>query len=488
MEIILVNPSGGLYSGGDDKSSQYMYPYSLVCLQNYLIKNGIESKMYDLYNTGHAELIEHCKDLVSPIIGVTSQSYNRDNAIELIREIKTVSPTSIIVTGGKHFSYCSEDALKHIKEIDIVVRGEGEITFYELVDALRTGQALDAIAGITYRDSDKIIQNKERKLESKIDKFSLDYRKLPENDFAKGIFLRNYENENIRSFPVLLGRGCSQKCIYCSYKAMAYRVRSLESIFSEIIFLKEKYKKNYFTFSDPSFCERKTFATEFCERLIRENLNIKWYCEARVDTPIELLELMAKAGCISLDFALESGSDKVLKAIRKNIDVAQTLEFAKECNRLGIRSLVFLMVSLPEETEDDAYQTLEMARKLSKYTRYITLSVGLILPGTDLEILAKEKGILPQDFSWFEQKFYHQHTDLGPKNVPLYLENLSVDFIRDFIKQFNKIKFAKYTSYADFITMAKKGIKKIPNQSVSSNLKDVSRYFGAFWNKISKTE
>ena len=95
----------------------------------------------------------------------------------------------------------------------------------------------------------------------------------------------------------------------------------MDSVLSEIDYLKRQFNCSYFTFSDPSFCERRAFATEFCERLIREQFNIKWSCEARVDTPLELPELMAKAGCTSVDFALASGSDKVLKAIKKRINV-----------------------------------------------------------------------------------------------------------------------------------------------------------------------
>jgi len=487
MEIILVNPGEGTaLDSPKHEKDQYMYPYSLVYLQNYLNKNGIQSKIYDLYYINPMELVEYCKDIISPIIGVTSQSFNRNMAIDIIKRIRRVNPSSVTVVGGKHFSYCSEETLEHIKDIDIVVRGEGEITFYELVTALREGNDLESIEGITYRSSDKIICNKDRKQESNIDKFSLDYSKLPENGFGKGIFLRNFENEKIMSYPVLLGRGCSQKCVFCSYNKMGYRARKLGSIMEEITYLKEKYNSKYFTFSDPSFCERRSFVKEFCETLIKENLDLKWYCEARVDTPIELLELMAEAGCISLDFALESGSEKVLKAIRKNIDPTQCLNFARECKRLGIRTLVFSMVSLPEETEEDAYATLTMLEKLSEYTRYITLSVGLILPGTEMEIIARKKGIIPQDFSWFDSRFNHQYPDLGPENIPLYIENLSIEFIRDFIKKYNKLRFAEYATYADFIRFAKKGFRKIPHQSLSQNLKDASRFFNGLWNKISQ--
>ena len=142
------------------------------------------------------------------------------------------------------------------------------------------------------------------------------------------------------------------------------------------------------------------------------------------------------------------------------------------------------MVSLPEGTEEDAMMTLHMARELSKYAYNITLSVGEILPGTEMVDIAREKGILPADFSWFEERFHHDLTDLGPANVPLYLEHLSVEFIRQFKKEFEQIRFGRYTGYKDFLRMARKGIRRIPSQPFSQTVKDAARYGKGIWSRI----
>jgi radical SAM superfamily enzyme YgiQ (UPF0313 family) len=489
-EVILVNPpetEKPLYAVSDE---QYMFPYSIVYLCNYLALNGVKSKAYDLYNSEPNELIEYCKGLSSPIIGMTSQSATRDIAIDIIRKIKKVNPSAITIVGGKHFSWCSEDTLAHIKEIDIVARGEGENLLYELVQVLREDGDLGQVDGITYRKSGEIIFNKDRKPEVNIDKFSLNYDLLKANfkakDFSKGVYMRNFVNEKLRALPVLLGRGCSQRCAFCSFRMIPYRARSLGSVLKEIRYLKDTYNYKHFSFTDPSFCERKSFVRELCEQFISEKFDIKWYCEARVDTPDELLELMVRAGCISLDFAIESGSDKVLKAIRKRINVSQALDFAKKCKEMGLRSLVFFMISLPEETESDALQTYEVAREVSEYTKYISYNVGLVLPGTEFETIAKEKEILPRDFSWYDTKYYHNYSDLGPQNIPLYLENLSIDFIRGILKKFEKIKYSNYSSGADFVRMFRRGLRKIPKQTFSQNARDVSRFFKGLWYKVRK--
>ena len=153
---------------------------------------------------------------------------------------------------------------------------------------------------------------------------------------------------------------------------------------------------------------------------------------------------MAKAGCISLDFGLESGSEKVLKAIKKDIDLNKTVEFVKACHSLGIRTHMFLMVSLPEETEEDAMQTMKKCGELSKYVTSMSLAVTQILPGTELESIAFEKGILARDFSYYDEQFYHKFTQFCDPHVPIYLEHLDIEFIEKFFTKIMDLRAQKY--------------------------------------------
>ncbi|MCK4326519.1 radical SAM protein [bacterium] len=485
MDVILISPvvkSGLGTQNGNER--EYMYPYSIIYLHNYLTKHGMFSKVFDLCMIDEDVLLNYCEIHKPDIIGVTCNTHNRYEAIDIIKKIKKISTKSTIVVGGDHFSYCAEETLENIREIDIVVRGEGEITFHELVKALKDGEDLISVDGISYRRSSKIIRNEERQPEKNIDKFNLDYDKLPREGYNNFIVLRNYEKEKIRAIPMLLARGCSQKCVFCSFNKFRYRARSLDSVFNEIRYLKDKYKINNFSFNDPSFCERRQFVKNFCERLIKEDINVKWYCEARVDTSVELLKLMAEAGCISLDFGLESGSNKVLKAIRKNINIDLVIDFAKNCKDLGIRTLVFVMISLPEEKEGDAYQTLKIVRELSKYCTNVGLSVTNIFPGTELEQIARRKGILPKNFSWYDAQFNHKYADLGPETVPLYLENLSIEFIRAFMRESREIRLSNYLDLSRFILSINKGIKKITRDSLPSNLSKISLVLKVLKNRI----
>ncbi len=405
--IFLINPGGVPEIDALEKrrdSLVYIYPYSLLFLQNYLIANNVQSRIIDLNWQKPDELFEITKFVEYPIFGVTAQPHSVLKALNIIKQLKKYNKNSIIVVGGNFFTKTHKDVLTRFKEVDVVVRDEGEVTFYELVNAIQNKKSYDNIEGITYRNNGNIIENKTRKPERDIEKFALKYDMLHiPNRFKEGILMRNFEKENYRSFPVFIGRGCSRKCAFCEYNQFQYRVRKIPAILQEIDYLIKNYNADYFAFADPSFCERENFVREFCEALIERHSNIKWSCEARVDTPLDILELMAKAGCISLDFGLESGSEKVLKAIHKDIDLFKTTEFVKACYSLGIRSHMFLLVSLPEETEEDAMQTIKVCGDLSKYVTSMSLGVTQILPGTELERIAFKKGILAKGFSYYDR-------------------------------------------------------------------------------------
>ncbi len=491
MDIVLVNPGGDLDGSGlqaADMAKTYMYPYSIVYLYNYLKKHKVESKVFDLYVEKADNFFDYLKDLQAPIVGVTAQTYSSMAAVELIRRVKSINPKSIVVVGGEHFGYCAQDVLTNVEEVDIVVKGEGEVTFLELVLALSDNKSISSIEGIVYRRPPSIIANKDRDPVKDLEEFTLDYNTLPYKElFSTGVYMRNFEKEGIKSFPVYLGRGCPQKCVFCTYNRFAYRTRSLNAVLDEIRFLKKKYNRNYFTFSDPSFCERRPFVKDFCDSLIRENFNIKWYCEVRVDMPFELLDLMAKAGCVSLDFALESGSARVLKAIRKKISPQRAIDFAKHCHSLGIRSHVFAMISLPGEREEDAYRTLDTIKKLSPYCSSMSMAVAQIHPGTELEKIARENKALPEGFSYYDSNFFHNYSDICNTNVPLYIENLSIDFIRSYLKEVNDIRAAEYDSMYHLLKRSLAGVKTIHKRSFKKNVEYISRFFRALRVKFKKS-
>lgn len=414
----------------DQKTRPYQFfPYSVVYLTNYLKRNHICAVDYlDLCVEDREDLYRRITTESFDLIGITSTTAARFQNFDLIRMIRRLAPQARIVVGGQFFSSTATEALQHLPEIDFVVRGEGEITLAELVEALAHGGPLDAIHGLSYRENGVIIENPPRKPEMDLTRFEVDYSLIAKPEYSMLVPMRNWEDDPCKAaFPIMLGRGCNNHCIFCIHRYLPYRVIKTDAALRQIRWAMEALGTRHFMFTDPSFCERKAFVWEFCDRLISENLRIEWYCEGRADIPLDLLAHMRKAGCISIDFALESASSRVLKALRKNTDPAAITAFAQACTQLGIKASYFTMISLPEERVEDAEQTLEAIAQLSTLGLQTSVAHLQIHPGTPLEALAREQGVLAEDFSWYDETFHCDLPSISPRDgsIPHYFQHLN---------------------------------------------------------------
>ncbi len=450
-KALLINPPAGqtqLIKEKKKKDEAYFYPYSLIYLMSYSLKAGYYVDLYDLSIDPYEGLAGIIRDAKPHVIGTTALAVNRFEAMDVLKKIKTDFPETLAVLGGKFFvdrPGFAEEILKSESYIDMVAVGDGEKTFKEILDAVENRSPFGQIKGLVYRDvSGKIIQNEKRKDAAILDELDIDFDLLPDKinaRYSTMIKLRHFEEEGLRAHAMLLGRGCTGRCIFCvRSNEPAYHVRSLESSLEEIEGFVKKKNVRYFSFNDPCFTIRPSFVKDFCNAIIERRLNIKWYCEARVDAPTPILELMKKAGCISVDFGVESGSPKILKVIRKAIDPDMVIRFADACNDLGIRAGAFFMISHPDETEEDVELTLELIRKLSRKHIEIILQCTQILPHTVLEKIARERNILPKNFSWLDRGYCHNNRFMKKRNMPPYVEHLSLDYIERALDEAGRIK------------------------------------------------
>lgn len=443
LNVLLVSPWSypTNINGSDAKLTGYrLYPFSIVYLVNYLRRmNACDVDYVDLVMISLDELEERIQKEHFDLIGFTSTTEARFTTIEVIKRIKACSSQSLIVGGGSFFGTKRMQVMNNLPEMDFVVYGEGEITLLELVRTLSQGQSdFASIPGLVFRDQNgQVIENEMRPDVKDIEELKIDYDLIHKEGYDLLFPLKNFEEEGLMAFPLMLGRGCNQKCIFCVHRLARYRVRKMDSIIADIDWAMNKLGTKYFMFTEPSFCERRKFVEEFCHYLIDHNYNIKWYCEGRVDTPIELLRLMAKAGCISMDYALESGSDEILNNIGKKIDLNQVKEFSHTCRELGIRSYVFSMFSLPGETKEDLFKTEAIIKEMCEHGVGSAPCGMLIYPGTPLENLAIKKGVLPADFNWMDPAFETQVKHAQPRatKVPHYQELLDDETIKAFLER-----------------------------------------------------
>jgi len=440
IKTLLVNPpisTSGL--SVKSKTNEYMYPYSLIYLSNYLIKNGYKNvEIIDLNMVSEDYMYSRIRSSGPDIVGFTGVTENRFHVIDLIRRLRLrdLSKRSIVIVGGRHFSFTDVEALERVPNIDIIVRGEGEITLLEIVKTLENRSDFSDVDGITYRNESGIVRNEDRIVHKNLDDFAIDTDCLPKGGYSDFMTLRNWEKEGIKATPLQLGRGCTGSCIFCIHRFMLYRMRSLDNVIENIEFLMKKYNCNVFSFNDPSIYCDKNWMYDFCNRLISEKIGIKWYCEGRADVSKDLLGLMSSAGCVSLDIGVETGSDKIQGVIRKYKDTSNIIPIAKMCKELGIRTKMFFMISHPEETEEDAMETYDLVKELSKYIYRFGIGVSEIFPGTQLEKIAIEKGIIPRKFSWYDSSYNNGLPDLSSSRYDvIYVEKLNPKFIRDMINK-----------------------------------------------------
>ncbi len=433
--------------------------YSLEYIRFYLLDHGYDAEIIDCshYDSGLEGVIAKLKEDEKPIIGITAYTRERFAAYDLIKKIRNDIPDSLIVVGGRHFTCLAEEALKNLPEIDIVVRGEGEITFKEICDSVYNKISINEIRGVSFKEEGRIVHTPERPLEHNLDLFrNYDKDYLPDPKkyslTAESYKVGGAKRQGfIKGFIVFTTRGCPSRCVFCSLTVAKVRYRSIDNVLNEI---EEKIKitgTRCVIFKDPSLTAVKRHVKELCEKIIERNLNIQWICYSRADIDLELLKLMKEAGLIGVETALESGSPRVLKAVKKRIDIDQFERFCIEAYNLWIRVYVFCMVSLPDERLEDVDMTISLIKKLSKY---IYAAPGLqatrILPDAALYNIAKERKVLPDDFDWF--KPYTSGTDPRIANpdystIPLYLEHLSQADIIEKVHEFDMIAKSNFTQF-----------------------------------------
>ncbi len=307
-------------------------------------------------------------------------------SVRVAEELKKLKPRIKIVFGGHNASFVDDLTLSRFSFIDAIVRGEGEITFPELIRSFEGEIPLASVDGVTYRTAERIIQNPDRELIENLDS-------LPVSDYTLVAPLHVYRDvcSISRSIAILeVGRGCPHRCVYCSQSLIwkrRTRTFSTGRLIGEMKNLAENFGAECFLLAYDQFTAKREFAEQFCHGVIASGLNhIPWYCISRLDTlDKSLLNLMREAGCETMCFGIDSGSKRTLSFIRKNIDQGILLDRVRETTETGIVPTLSFVIGFPEESPQDLDETLKLALKSAATgNANILVQMATILPGTDL--------------------------------------------------------------------------------------------------------
>ncbi len=397
-DIILFFPKS-------EEEDVVLLPASVLMAAAPLVKAGYKVKIIDQRvdknwkKTLLGELEK--KPLIFGVSALTGkQILNGLEASKLVKENSRVP----VVWGGVHSSLLPGQTLEN-EYVDFVIVGEGEETFLELVNALKknVGDAISHIEGLGYKDKGKIILNPPR------DFINLD--ELPEVPYhliniEKYIAKKSFASgKHGRDIAFYTSRGCPHHCGFCynkEFNRRKWRGKSAKRVVKEMKKLINDYQINAFEIEDDEFFVDIERARKICELIIRENLNIDIFASCRVNYVADnindkYLKLFYRAGFRTLAFGVESGSEKILDLIHKDITINQVFETIRKLKKAGISSKYYFMAGFPTEAIKDLYKTTDLIQKMKQIAslRIPAWRVFTPYPGTDLYELAIKQGWRP---------------------------------------------------------------------------------------------
>ena len=431
MNVILISPRRGpLEPAAPDhgrKSRRTRYPSGLHSIAANLEAHGHDVAVVDL-EIEDRQLPAILAGARPDVVGITAATANRFQAIAVAREVRAAVPDTVIVAGGPHFTFTAEDTLTHVPAIDVVARGEGEVTMLELLQSLAAGSPRADVAGISYVSGGTVVHNADRTPIQDLDQLPpLNWERIPWARY-------DYRFMNMPCVSLQTGRGCPINCSFCSTTRMwgkHLRWRDPVRVVDDIAHLLERYPFEAVFFDDDTFTLNRRHLLGICAEIERRGLKFNWICQSRVDTVNrDILATMKRAGCCYVYFGVETGSEKMLASIHKRITGAQVLETVRDCRAVGLLSHALCMYSLPDETDEDRRQTFAFMEELiAAGLDSFSANPTIIYPGTEVEATARARGVLPADFSWSEPFSNPPHPAVPVEllNTPLYTETLALD-------------------------------------------------------------
>ena len=375
-------------------------PMGLAYIAGYLEQRKIPVKILDFNVLSDAN--QQMEKMIAAqevlYVGISFMTSQFDSAKNIAKTIKALDKNLPVIIGGPHASSIPEQTLEEMPGVDIVCMGEGEEVSFELACTIGKKQKLNDIKGIVFRDGNIIINTTRRALIEDIN--ALPFPAWHLLDLQKYSVMSGGGDLNLPTFVLLSSRGCPNHCIFCdshSVFSRKFRERSAENIFSEIEFLNKNYGMVQFDFVDDLITLKKNRILRFCELLQNSKVKYTWMANARVNTvDSEMLESMAKAGCVRIDLGVESGDPEVRKKTHKNITNEQIISAHKNAQKFGITTSTFLMVGNLGEDFNSVNMTAELMMDIAMDTN---VAIACPYPGTELYQIAKKNNWI-KTFDW----------------------------------------------------------------------------------------
>lgn len=339
----------------------------LAYLASMIEGEGAEILDCNLERWSDDKLAKHILDLEPGIVGFSAYSCDFSRVVKIAEKIKQENRKITIVVGGHHVSALPYQILREHNCFDYLFLGESEFTFKKFLNFIENHKT-PLFDGIAFKRGEGFHVGKPVVVDD------LDSLPFPAWDLLNLDKYPPYQHglfgKKGVSAPLMSSRGCPFSCTFCAnhlVRGKNFRAHSPSRVFNEIKFLAENYGVEKFLFEDDNFTLDRLRVKKICKLIIKQDLDVEWGCPngVRVENlNRELLRLMRRSGCKYLAFGIESGSERVLSRMRKNLNLNVVRSVVKASTKLGIVTQGFFIFGYPLETESEMLQTIKFAASL----------------------------------------------------------------------------------------------------------------------------
>ncbi len=376
-------------------------PQGICQIAAMLRKKGHKVKLIDALVEALSinEVVERITHDSPDFVGFSSTTMQIYSAHKIAEEVKKKLSQVKTVIGGPHVSALPKETMQRLSFFDYGFIGESEHAITEFLDAFSNGKQFNNVTGLVYRENGIIKVNPKREFIANLDDLP-----LPAWDLLPNL-AENYQQsvarvDRVPAASVTTSRGCPCKCIFCARNVygISYRGHSDEYVIKMIDFLIDNYGIKSISFEDENFTANKKRLRAICKRLIEKKYDLTWSCAGRIDmVNEESMYLMKKAGCTSISYGIESGSQRILDILGKKLRVEKIREGIKNTIKAGIRARGYFIIGNPAETFESIKETEKLIMDLP--FSEVQMSFMTPFPGTDLYDTATEYGEFNNDWA-----------------------------------------------------------------------------------------
>ncbi len=406
-EPMVTTPMGIAYLASSVREAGY----EVACLDAVAEAHYQETMVNDQisrFGLTFEEIMARVEKEKPDLVGLSCIFSNQWPSIrEISRRVKSLDPDLPVICGGAHPTFLPEMCMNDAP-VDFILKGESEVTFVELLNALKTGSSYKEIDGLAWRDGEAVRSNPKTGYIQDLDSIPFPAHDLLNPDkYEKAALPMGYEFIHPRHVPIVTSRGCPCKCTFCSSTHLwgnRYRVRSAENVLAEMDWLVERFKIRELKIQDDNLTIDRKRARTIFEEMARRPWRLHWNTPNGIATwtlDKEMLRLMKASGCFQITMAVESGNQEVLsKLIKKPLKLDKVREVNQAARDLGISRNAYFIIGFPGETMSQIKDSTSFARELK--LDLWAIFIYNPLPGSELFQECLRRGFITEE-SFFEQ-------------------------------------------------------------------------------------